>query len=306
MTPKVTIGICAKDCAKIIPYALESIFAQDYPHELLEIILVDDGSKDSTLSVAHKFSKKTDISMKVFHHDWRGVGFTRNFIVSNAQGKYLIWVDSDETIDTNYVRMLVSTMETNPEIGICVGILKISNNNLITKLDLLPFQIERLQAIRYGKLLKPPGTGGAAFRLDVLRRAGGFDESLSGAGEDVDTGERIVDLGWSIAAVACEFSEARGGVETFSQLVKRYFWYGYGNHKVHWKNPKAIGFATMNPVAGLFSGTLYGIEGYKLTKEKKVVILLPASFTLKYFSWCIGFTQSHFEKLRKTRKRGTD
>ena len=52
LKPKVTIGVCARNCETTIGEAVESIIMQDYPHELIEVIFVDDGSTDGTPSYA--------------------------------------------------------------------------------------------------------------------------------------------------------------------------------------------------------------------------------------------------------------
>jgi len=299
MEPKFTIGMCARNCEDILGSAIESVITQDYPHELMELIIVDDGSEDNTFSVIQSYARKTDIPVKVFTQQWRGLGFTRNFVIQNASGKYIIWVDSDEILEKSYVRKQVGFLDLHPSVGISVGILLMPADNLVTRLDLVPFLIDRTKYMTHGSELKPPGTGAAAYRVEALQKAGGFDVTIRGAGEDVEVGYRIKELGWSVGAANAKFWEKRGGIGTLRELWNRYFWYGYGNHKVHWKHSKAIGFPTMTPLAGIVSGLLYGIEGYKLTRERKLVFLLPATFALKYSAWCVGFTKSHIEKTRE-------
>ena len=51
MKPKVTVGMCVKNCAATIKEAIESVLNQDFPHELMELIIVDGNSEDETLSI---------------------------------------------------------------------------------------------------------------------------------------------------------------------------------------------------------------------------------------------------------------
>jgi len=299
MEPKVTIGMCARNCGDILSSAIASVMAQDYPHDQMELIIVDDGSEDNTFAVIQNYAQKTDIPAKIFTQEWRGLGFTRNFIIQNASGEYIIWVDSDEILEENYVSKQIEFLDVHPGVGISVGILVMPTDNLVTRLDLIAFLIDRIKYMTQNAELKPPGTGAAAFRVEALRRAGGFDETIRGAGEDVEVGYKIKKLGWSVGAANARFWEKRGGIGTLRELWNRYFWYGYGNHKVHWKYSEAVGFSTMTPVAGIISGFLYGIEGYRLTREKKLIFLLPTTFALKYTAWCLGFTKSHIEKTRE-------
>lgn len=299
MKPLVTIGVCARNCEDIVAHAIDSILSQNYPSDLMELILVDDGSEDHTLAILKSYACHTNISIRVFSHNWRGLGFTRNLIIKKARGKYLLWVDCDEVLESGYVRKQVAFLDEHPEIGVSVGLIALSKKNLITKLDLLPFLLDRLRYIQRGSPLRPLGTGGATYRIEILRRVGGFDEALKGAGEDIDLGYRLESLGWLMAANDALYWEKKGGIRSITELLRRYFWYGYGNHKVHWKNSKTVGFATMNPIVAFISGALYGFEGYRLKREKKLIVLLPATFALKYSAWCIGFTKSHIENLLK-------
>jgi glycosyltransferase involved in cell wall biosynthesis len=51
MKPKVTVGICVRNCADYIKEAIASIIDQDFPHDLMELIVVDGCSEDKTLKI---------------------------------------------------------------------------------------------------------------------------------------------------------------------------------------------------------------------------------------------------------------
>jgi glycosyltransferase involved in cell wall biosynthesis len=302
--PKVTIGICARNCEKSIPEAIESVILQDYPHDLMEMVFVDDGSIDNTARVIQEYTKKTDIKSKVFRTQWQGLGSARNLVGSNADGKYIIWVDCDEELEENYVRTLVNFLDENPNVGIALGLIFMKEGNTILKLNMLPFYIERMKALRQGSSFhKIPGTGGAAMRAEALRQVGGFDEKIRGAGEDVELAYRIKSSGWLIGITPARFYEKKGDVKTLKDVWNKFFWYGYGNHKVYMKNRKAIEHAKMTPLAGIVAGILYAAEGCRLTKEKLLSLLLPASFAFNFTAWCLGFTKSHLEAMKNKVER---
>jgi len=48
MKPIATIGVCVRNCEATIKEVINSIINQDFPHELMEVIIVDDGSEDRT------------------------------------------------------------------------------------------------------------------------------------------------------------------------------------------------------------------------------------------------------------------
>jgi glycosyltransferase involved in cell wall biosynthesis len=69
------LAVCVRNCSSTVGKAIESILTQDYPHELMEVIFVDDGSEDETLSIIKDYASKMDMKVKIFrHHEWRGLG----------------------------------------------------------------------------------------------------------------------------------------------------------------------------------------------------------------------------------------
>lgn len=301
MKSKVTIGICARNGEAQIGSALESIISQDYPHELMEVILVNDGSQDHTLSIMQNYAKKMDISSRIFSQEWSGLGISRNIVVKNANGEYIVWVDCDEVLAKDHIRKHVEYMDNNPKVGISIGFVLVPRGYWLVELDLLPALVDRIRFLRLGSPLKRPVTGGAAFRLEALRQVKGFDEKIRGAGEDVEVSYRIMKRGWLLGATDARFWERKGDIKTLGQFWKKYVWYGYGGHKIYLKNRKAINYFRMTPLAGILAGLLYSVDVRRLTKGKSafLVLLLPTSFAIKYAAWCLGFTKGHVEMLTK-------
>ena len=84
----------------------------------MEVLFVDDGSEDATLSEISRIAPQMGISYKVFHHKWKGLGYSRSVALDNASGDYLIWVDDGTIIPINYVRKHVEFMESNHNVGL--------------------------------------------------------------------------------------------------------------------------------------------------------------------------------------------
>src|SRR5208283_3842965 len=97
------------------------ISIQDYPHEFLKLVIVDNGSSDNTLSLAIKFAQETDIKTFVTSSKGKGLGATRQIVVDNAEGDYVVWVDDDLVLTKDYVRNQVEFMEKNPNVGAARG-----------------------------------------------------------------------------------------------------------------------------------------------------------------------------------------
>lgn len=297
--PSVTIGICVRNCVSTIREAIESIIVQEYPHNLMEVIFVDDGSIDDTLAIIKKYAIKMDMKVRIFHHKWKGLGFSRNIVVNSATGKYIVWVDGDTMLSKNYIKELVELMEKNPKIAIAKGI-----QGLIYTKSLAAF-LENILHTTYdfeeknGTLKRFPGTGGSIYRLEAIRNIGGFDNNLQGVGEDQDVAYRIASSGWSIKKAHVLYYERHR--PSWKALWDEYFWWGSGMSDVYRKHSNLIHPYKMLPLLGFLAGIIYSIKAYKIIK-KKIVFLLPFHFIYKSTAWCLGFL-NEFLKNRKMKPR---
>lgn len=95
---------------KFLPGCIESIMGQTY--ENIEIILVDDGSPDSCPQICDEYAGK-DARIRVIHQKNKGLSGARNTGIENAQGEYLIFVDSDDTVEPTMVEDLYTYATEN-------------------------------------------------------------------------------------------------------------------------------------------------------------------------------------------------
>lgn len=112
---EVTVVIAAYNCEKTIAHCIESLLNQTY--ENLEIIIVNDGSTDNTAEICKEFCCN-----QVHYFDNLcnlGVSATRNRGIDLAKGDLLIFVDSDDWVEKDYVYNLVSLMDRWTAMGIC-------------------------------------------------------------------------------------------------------------------------------------------------------------------------------------------
>ena len=113
----VTLLVPVYNTEKYIKRCLESIINQTYKH--LEIILIDDGSTDSSSKICDDYAKK-DSRIEVFHKENQGSSAEKNFGLSIAKGKYISFVDSDDYLEPTIIEKLVKKIESNQsDIAIC-------------------------------------------------------------------------------------------------------------------------------------------------------------------------------------------
>ena len=110
---------------KSLTECVKSITRQTYSQ--LDIILVDDGSTDKTLEVAHKI-QMTDCRIKVLHQENQGAGSARNSGILQARGSYIVFVDSDDTILPEYCEVLLESQQKHKDSFIIVGIAEQQEN----------------------------------------------------------------------------------------------------------------------------------------------------------------------------------
>jgi hypothetical protein len=114
--PKVSIVIPVKDRPVDLRHCLESLAALDYPQEKLEIIVVDDGSSDTTPQVA------CELGARLLHSGAVGGGpaAARNRGAQEAQGEILAFIDSDCTASPQWLRQLLPVFAT-PQVAAVGG-----------------------------------------------------------------------------------------------------------------------------------------------------------------------------------------
>jgi len=294
MTPKVTIGICVKNCEDYLTRTIDSVLEQTFPRKHMELIFVDDGSKDKTLEIIQGYIPKIKIAAKVFHTSWKGLGHARNIVVANASGKYVLWVDGDMFLSKDYVKTLVEFMEKYPKIGIAKG--KQSLQSAADSLSTLEtYSRAASRMVNYQSeeaRSKTLGTGGSIYRIEAIKQVGGFAEDLRGYGEDWDLEIRVRDAGWSLFTVDAEFFDYEWLGLTWSNLWRKYFIRGYYSHYFLHKNSGLLKHYRMFPVAAFVAGFLSSSKLFRLT-SRKLAFLLPIEQFFKTMAWYVGFIKSH-------------
>jgi len=285
---KVTIGFCVKNCEATVKETIDSIICQDYPHDLMEVIVVDGYSKDRTIKIVKEVMRNSDIKTRIFFEE-KGLGVARQMVVDNAIGDYIIWVDGDMVLAKDHVSRQVEFMEQNPTVGIAGG--KFENypgENLVATLESIEWIVS--DHMYGGNASVRPilhRAGGCIYRVKAIREIGGFDTRIKGALEDLDAEYRIGDLGWlTYFTTDAVFNDRRK--DAWKSIWRENFWYGYGGHFFIHKYGKRI--QTSNVMEGLRRTAV----AYKLT-HRKIVFLFPLQYFFKKIAWFFGFLKAHID-----------
>lgn len=133
--PKVSIIVPVYNVEKFLHRCVDSIVAQTFTD--FECILIDDGSPDNCPAICDEYAKK-DSRIKVVHQNNKGPSGARNTGLLNSAGEYVICVDSDDWIESNYLNeLIVEAYRTNADIVGCDLIREYVNESRVQEVDLV-------------------------------------------------------------------------------------------------------------------------------------------------------------------------
>lgn len=219
---------------------VKSLLQQDYPH--VEVIFVDDGSKDDTCSNV----------MQAFHGDDRVKVFTKvnggkasalNYGVSQSRNEYVICIDADTQLKNDAVSHLIKMFFREGQkqlVGAVAGNVKVGNSNtLLTRWQSIEYttaqNFDRRAFDLINGITVVPGAIGA-FRKEAIEQAGGFTTDT--LAEDCDLTIRLLRNGYRV--VNCtEAIAVTEAPETIRQFMKQRFRWSYGIMQSFWKNRDA-------------------------------------------------------------------
>ena len=106
---------------------IESLINQSYSN--IEIILVNDGSTDDSKDICEKY-KRNDKRIELYNKSNGGLSDARNYGIDRANGEYIVFVDSDDVVDRDYIKLLVEN-SINEKSDICICNYEKFTNNFL-------------------------------------------------------------------------------------------------------------------------------------------------------------------------------
>ena len=191
---------------------LASIFANDYPPELFEVIVVDSGIDEKGLAVLESF-KREHGNLKFYSPGWGNVGpaKARNLGIKKAQNEIVAFTDDDCAVPSDWLRRFNEGYEGCEGVAGVGGYLEapaeILRSNVFAKFEKFhewsQYGIHDREFVSRKRDEAPFETNNISYRKKVLEAVGGFDENFPAAatGEDGDLKERIVGRGYSVLFV---------------------------------------------------------------------------------------------------------
>lgn len=98
--PKISIIVPVYNSSKTLRRCIDSVLSQDFTD--FELILIDDGSSDSSFAICQEYAKK-DSRIISIHQENSGPSMARNHGISRAKGEFINFIDSDDYVDPDYL-----------------------------------------------------------------------------------------------------------------------------------------------------------------------------------------------------------
>ena len=234
--PAVSVVIAAYNEEKVIQRTLESILANGYAD--LEVVVVNDGSRDDTLEVLQNAFGEND-RVRIFTQSNLGKAAALNHAIREARNEILVALDADTIFRVGTIAKLVRHF-SDPKVGALSGNARVGNRkNWITRFQSLEyicgFNLDRRALDQLNAITVVPGAVGA-WRKTLVQAAGWFgDDTLA---EDTDLTLAIRRLGYEIRYEedAVAYTEAP---ENTGDLAKQRFRWAFGTLQAAWKHRDA-------------------------------------------------------------------
>lgn len=124
--PTVSIVIPVYNGSKYLRQTVDSVLAQDLAE--FEVLIIDDGSTDDTVGIAFELMEK-DNRIELFSKENSGVSAARNFGLERARGEFVVFLDGDDVVGTDFLRTRVEALRADSSAGACGSLIWLINEN---------------------------------------------------------------------------------------------------------------------------------------------------------------------------------
>ncbi|MBN1571264.1 MAG: glycosyltransferase [Acidobacteria bacterium] len=192
-TSKVSVILPAYNQKDYVENAIRSVLDQTYG--LLELIIVDDGSTDSTASIVPQFD---DCRIRYIYQDNKGLPSARNTGINHSSGKYLAFLDADDVYHPAKLEAQTAFLDSAPDVGLCYhSRIEIDNQGNSLNFVKAPAEVGLKELL----LGFPFSINDVLIRREWINTVGLFDETFVLNSEDRDFYLRLALAGCRFAGI---------------------------------------------------------------------------------------------------------
>jgi len=299
--PFFSVVVCCYNGADVLPQALKALQAQKYSGRM-EIIVVDDGSKDDTYEVAKSF-KKIRVIRNVQN---KGIAGARNVGITAAKGDIIAFTDDDCRPAPSWIKELAAAYDNSTVLGAGGGVVSTKPDNMILRYlheskPLKPLEnsllVSKKLTYRFGLYLKglagkipQPKNGrrsvyslvGASmsFRKTALQEIGLFDERFRFGGEEEDVCKRLNELHPASLLFMPKAKMRHQYERTLRDTLRRSRAYAKGNARMYYKHADVKPVIFPFPLALIASTALGFISPWLFLTPVALVPVIYSRWTM--------------------------
>ncbi len=251
--PSITIAVAAYNEEKTIAKTVDSLVKADYPKDKIEIIVVNDGSRDNTANVVESLIKKyKDFRIILINKKNGGKASAVNAALEIAHGELFAVVDADSRIEPESLKLIVPHFNKK-NAGAVISRVKVDKpKKMLERMQgfeyIMSNMIRNLMA-KIGTLAMTPGVL-SVYRTELIKELGYFDENKNNMTEDLEIAMRLKYNGHRV------YMEPKSVTHTLVPPTIKALWrqrirWARGWVYNHWKY-KSMFFSRKHGIFGIF------------------------------------------------------
>ena len=186
MKPTASIVITTYNSAPFIGPTIESALKQNFNSQEYEVLVLDDGSRDTTVSILQNY-QKTHSNFRLLTQKNAGPAAARTKVIQEARGDYILMMSHDCLAEPDWISKVVKAFQKDSQVGLVQGKLLPSQ----------PINLPIYHCNNFSSFVPTFDTAEIAYRAEALDKAGRyFDSKFSANGDDADLAWRIIESGY--------------------------------------------------------------------------------------------------------------
>jgi cellulose synthase/poly-beta-1,6-N-acetylglucosamine synthase-like glycosyltransferase len=258
---RVSVIIPALNEERVIARCLGALAAMEYSRVEMEVILVDNGSKDQTVKIARSFEKS--LNLRILEKSGVHISAMRNAGATESHGEILAFLDADCIVPRNWISTAVELLR-DPAAGVAGAHYEIpSDSTWVGRVWYQDRMAEKVGDVKYVP------SGDLCIRRETFFHVGGFDETIQ-TNEDFELCQRVLGSGFPVKSYPDLRVVHLGTPQTLKGFYRKQRWHGTHVLTVFLRdirkgsNVRPVLFAlyTFLGLMGIGFGALAGVFGY--------------------------------------------
>ncbi|MFA5374097.1 MAG: glycosyltransferase family 2 protein [Candidatus Omnitrophota bacterium] len=217
----ISIIIPCRNEERFIAKCLDSVIAQEYPKDDLEVLVIDGMSQDGTKDIISRYSQKYPL-IRLFNNPRRTTPFALNLGINNSKGEYIFWMSAHNTYEDDYLAKCVKYINEYQADNVGGIMVTLPRDNTLTakviaKVISDPFGVGNSTfRTGAGKPTWVDTVFGGCYRREVFKKIGLFNERLT-RGQDMEFNLRLKNAGLRTLLVPeiVSYYYARSDIKSF-------------------------------------------------------------------------------------------